>query len=104
MNIIEKQAELGRTIFDINTNAMRAMAELTQENVKKYMETNQTFSQRLPEVTDLGSFASLQREYGEALASHTREAVEEQTSIVKNAFDGTRGAREAAFSPEIVDG
>jgi hypothetical protein len=104
MNIIEKQAELGRTIFDINTNAMRAMAELTQENVQKYMETNQAFGQRLPEVTDVDTFASLQREYGEALAGHAREAVEEQTSIVKSAFENTRGALETAFSPETANG
>ena len=98
MNILEKQAELGRTIFDINTSALRAMAELTQENIRKYLETNQTFGDRLPEVQDMSTLVSLQREYGEVIVNNTREAVAEQTSIVQNAFESARGALETAFS------
>ena len=100
MNIFEKQAELGRTIFEINTNAMRSMAELQQQNFRQYLETLQSFGGRLPEIQDVSSFVELQREYGEAVVTNAREAVEEQTSIVRDSFEQARGALEQAFQAD----
>ena len=100
MNIFEKQAELGRTIFEINTNAMRSTAELQQQNFRKYLETMQSFGGRLPEIQDVSSFVELQREYGEAVVANATEAVEEQTSIVRDSFEQARGALEQAFQTD----
>ena len=100
MNIFEKQAELGRTIFEINTNAMRSIAELQQQNFRKYLETMQSFGGKLPEIQDVSSFVELQREYGETVVANAREAVEEQTSIVRDSFEQARGALEQAFQTD----
>lgn len=100
MNIIERQNELGRSLFEINTNTLKELVSLQRENVEKYFETNRNFGERLPEVKSLSDFLNLQREYGETLWSNTREAVESQNEIFKSAFQDTAEAMKAAFSPE----
>lgn len=100
MNIIERQNELGRSLFEINTNTLRELASLQRENVEKYFETNRSFGERLPEVKSLSDFLNLQREYGETLWNNTREAVESQNEIFKSAFKDTAEAMKTALSPE----
>lgn len=100
MNIFERQAELGRTLFEINTNAIRSLVELQQQNFRKYLETNQTFGGKLPEISDVNGFIQLQRDYGEALVSNTRVAVEEQVNIVQDSVEKARTAFEEAFQPD----
>ncbi len=100
MNIFEKQAELTRTLFEINTSAVRSLVELQQQNLRKYIETNQTFGGKLPEITDISAFAELQREYGEAVVANTREAIEEQVDIVRDSFEKAQSAFSQAFQAE----
>ena len=100
MSIIEKQTALGRSIADINTNIFKEMVSLQRENIETYFATNQSFSEKLPEVTDISTFVALQREYGEALWNNAKAAVEAQNGIVRHAFEDTRDAVQTAFSSE----
>ena len=105
MSIIERQTALGRSIVEINTNTLRELVTLQRENFEKYFSTNRSFGEKLPEVKDVSSFVSLQREYGETLWSNVREAVETQNGIFRGAFEETRLALEKAFSTteEVVE-
>lgn len=105
MSIIERQTELGRSIVEINTNTLRELVTLQRENFEKYFSTNRSFGEKLPEVNDVSSFVSLQREYGETLWSNVRDAVETQNGIFSGAFEETRLAFEKAFSTteEVVE-
>jgi hypothetical protein len=99
-NIIERQADFGRTIFEINQNTLQELAQSTQANFKKYFELNSTFGQKLPEVKDVTSFVELQREYGETLWSNAREATQTQTEILKSAVEETGEAVRKVFSTQ----
>lgn len=100
MSIIEKQTALGRSIADINSNILKELVSLQRENIETYFATNQTFSEKLPEVTDISTFVALQREYGEALWNNAKTAAETQNGIVRHAFEDARDAVKIAFSTE----
>ena len=100
MNMMEKQAELGKSLYEINTSTLSNMAELSRKNIEQYFEVNKTFGQKLPEVREISTFMELQREYGETLFNNAREAMEAQTEILKSAFSDTREAFESAFKTE----
>ncbi len=103
MNMIERQSELGKSLYEINTNTLKELATLQKENIEKYFETNRSFGGRLPEIKSVTDFFTLQREYGETLWSNTREAVETQTEIVRSAFSETSEALKAAFKVEQAE-
>ncbi len=100
MNIIEKQTELGKTLFQINTNTVREYAQLQRENIEKYFELNRSYTEKLPEIRDLGTFMELQREYNETLWNGVRESVKEQTELLKTAMEDTGKAFQDAFQGE----
>lgn len=97
-NIIERQADFGRTIFEINQNTLQELAQSTQANFKKYFELNSEFGQKLPEVNDVTSFVELQREYSETLWSNVREATKTQSEILKSAVEETGEAVRKVFA------
>ena len=100
MSIIERQAELGKSLYEINTSTLKNLAELQRTNVEKYFAVNQTFGERLPEVREVGTLFSLQREYGETLWNNAREAMELQNGILRTAFESSREALQTAFTQE----
>ncbi len=100
MNMFEKQADLSRKMIEINTTTMQSLAQTGQENIQKYIDMNTSFGQRLPEVTDITSFMSLQREYGEALMANMRTATETQAEILRTAAEETGSALRTAFTAE----
>jgi hypothetical protein len=102
MNMIQKQADFGRTLFEINQNAMQEMIRTQQENVQKYFEMNTTFGQRLPEVRDVATFMELQREYGATLWSNIKESTQSQAGILKSAAEETGEAVRKVFTAESV--
>ncbi len=99
-NIIERQADFGRTIFEINQNTLQELAQSTQANFKKYFELNSEFGQKLPEVNDVTSFVELQREYSETLWSNVREATQTQSEILKSAVEETGEAVRKVFATQ----
>lgn len=100
MSIIERQTELGRSIIEINTNSLKELATLQRENLTRYFSANRSFGEKLPEVKDVASFVSLQREYGETLWGNVKDAVETHNGIVRGAFEETRLAVVKAFKTE----
>ena len=100
MNIIEKQAELGRSLYEINANTFKELAALQRENFESYIETNRTFGEKLPAIKGISEFVELQREYGETLWNNARKAVESQNDILRSAFEDTSEAMRAAFTIE----
>ena len=103
MNIFEKQAEFGRTFFEINQNILQQIAQIQQENVKNYFALNSDFSQKLPEIRDVASFVELQREYGETLWNGIRETTTAQSEILKTATDETGEAFRKIYTDESDD-
>ncbi|MGV0034497.1 MAG: phasin family protein [Candidatus Azotimanducaceae bacterium WSBS_2022_MAG_OTU7] len=103
MNMIEKQAKLGKSLYEINTTAMSEIAEMSRKNIEQYFEVNRSFGEKLPEVKEVGSFVSLQREYGETLFNNAREAMEAQTALMQSAFAEARDAVQSAFAPEAPE-
>ena len=100
MTILQKQADLGRTIFEINQNTVQELTRLGQENIKGYFELNSNFSKKLPEVSDITSFVELQREYSETLWNGVKEATRVQADVVKSAVEETGEAVRNVFATQ----
>ncbi len=103
MNIIEKQTALTKTLYEINTQAMNESVELSRRNIEQYVEVNRAFAERLPEVREVGSFVSLQREYGETLWNNAKDAMESQNAILQSAMEEAREAVKSAFTPIVAE-
>ncbi len=102
MSIIERQTVLGKSLFQINTQAITDLVELQRKNMEQFFTTNRDFGERIPEIRELGGFLSLQRDYGGTLWSNTKEALSSQNAIFQNAFAETRDALKVAFAPADV--
>jgi hypothetical protein len=100
MNVIERQTELTKSLYSINSAALKEFASQQKANVEKYMETNKSFGEKLPEIKGVTEFFSLQREYGESLWANAKTAFEIQNELVKGTFEETRDAFKAALTTE----
>ena len=103
MNPIEKQAQLGRELFELNTEAVRKIVELSTENFRKYMELNQDYAQKLPEIRDISAFVELQGDYGQTLWEGVQEDLSARGTIVREAVEQTGGLIRSAFSSEEAE-
>jgi hypothetical protein len=99
-NPFEKQVQLGRELFELNTDTMRKIAQLSADNFKKYMELNQDYAQKLPEVRDISTFVELQREYGQNVWEGVREDLTARGEIVREAVEQTGGLIRGAFDAQ----
>lgn len=106
-NGLENAGKIGRQLFDLNNNTMVKFVELSSDNFKKYLELNQNYVAKLPEVSDVSSFVELQREYGQNLwesvqadlrarGEIVREAVEQTGSLVRSGSEEAAEVAEAA--------
>ena len=102
MNVIEKQTELTKSLFNINSGELKEFTSQQKANVEKYIETNKSFGERLPEVRDISGFLTLQREYGESLWANAKSALETQNELVKTTFEETRDAFKLAMTTDEV--
>jgi len=100
MNFFEKQAELGRKLFDINLNTVSELIRTQQEGMIKYLECNTQYGEKLPEVSDVTSAMELSREYGESVWSNLRASTEAQASIVRSAMEEAGEAVRSSFKVE----
>ncbi len=99
MDFMQKQAELSRQLFDINSSTVREMFAIQQRGLERYMELNSSFGEKLRDVRSPADFVEMQREYGESLWAGVQESVESQTSVIRGAVeDGGKILREA-FTP-----
>jgi hypothetical protein len=103
MNVIERQAELGKSLYEINTTTLKEFAALQQENITKYFETNKSYGEKLPEVKDLNGFIELQREYGQTIWSNVKDSFGHQNELFRSAIEETRDALKHAFTNETAE-
>ncbi|MGE0622706.1 MAG: phasin family protein [Pseudomonadales bacterium] len=106
-NGMENVAKLTRQLFELNNSTIVKFVDLSSENFKKYLELNESYVSKLPEVSDLSSFVELQREYGQNLwegvqadlrarGEIVREAVEQTGSLVRGTFSADEAPQAAA--------
>jgi hypothetical protein len=103
-NAFERTARVGRELFEINTDALRRITELSAENFKKYLELNQEFLQKLPESRELDSFVALQREYGENLWKGVQDDLKARGEILREVVEGTGEVIRGAFTEAAAEG
>ena len=103
MSVVQNQMNLGRELFEINSQVVRRMTEIAGEGIKQYFETNQEFAKRLTEVRDLNTFVELQQEYGKTLYSGASERMQTQGEVLKDAVERGGEALRGAYSPEAAD-
>ena len=99
MNPFEKQLQFGRELLELNTEWYSKIAEFDSENLKKYVNLNQEFAQRLPEVKDIQSFVELQREYGETLWNGAQEVLRTRGELVQGALEANGELVRNAVTP-----
>ena len=87
MTTLEKQAALGRELFDLNTGTLRRLAELQTNGVRQYFETNRAFAEKLPGIKDVSTFMELQREYGEAVWKGFTEGLKANGEVLQEAAE-----------------
>ncbi len=103
MNPIEKQAQLGRELFELNTEAVRKIAQLSTENFTKYVELNQEYAQKLPEIRDISAFVELQRDYGQNVWQGVQEDLSARGTIVREVLEQTGGLVRSVFSSDDAE-
>jgi len=97
MNPFEQQMKLARELMELNAEWFRKIAEFDSSNLQKYVELNQEFAQKLPEVKDIQSFLDLQREYGETLWNGTQEVVKARGEMLREVVEANGEAMRSAF-------
>ncbi len=102
MNIIERQTELSKSLFAINSTAVKAYVSMQKENLERYFEVNREFGTRLPEIKDVSSVIELQKEYGETLWNNAKEALQAQNELLTATFNETKEAVKSAYTSEEV--
>ena len=111
-NGLENAGKIGRQLFDLNNETMVKFVELSADNFKKYLELNQNYVAKLPEVSDVSDFVELQREYGQNLwegvqadlrarGEIVREVVEQTGSLVRGTFEDAGEVVEEAAAETV---
>ena len=103
MSRMEKGMQLGRNLFDLNNNTWIKIAELSAENFKKYIELNQSYVEKLPEVRDVSTFVELQRDYGQNLWEGVQSDLKARGEIVREAVENTGGLVREVFNAETEE-
>lgn len=103
MSRMEKGMKLGRDLFDLNNNTWIKIAELSAENFKKYIELNQSYVEKLPEVRDMSSFVELQRDYGQNLWEGVQSDLKARGEIVREAVETTGGLVRGVFNADTEE-
>ena len=103
MNPLEQQMKLARDLMELNAEWFRKLAEFDSKNLGNYVQFNQDFAGRLPEVKDVQSFVDLQREYGEQLWNNTQQAMQTRGELLRDAFNANTETVRKAFAPEAEE-
>jgi len=103
MSRMEKGMKLGQELFDLNNTTWSRIAELSAENFKKYLELNQSYAQKLPEVRDVSTFVELQRDYGQNLWEGVQSDLKARGEIVREAVENTGGLVREVFNSETEE-
>lgn len=100
MITLEKQAALGRELFDLNASTLRRLVALQADGVHNYFEINRTYAEKLPEIKDVSSFMELQREYGEVVWKGFAEGLKANGEVLREAAESAGEALRGAFAAD----
>ena len=100
MNPFEQQMKLGRELMELNSEWFRKLAEFDAKNLSDYVQFNQDFAGKLPDVKDIQDFMELQREYGEQLWNNTQAAMKARGEMLQDALNANGETLRKAFTPE----
>lgn len=100
---LRNSAKLGRDLVEMNNSAMVKIVELSAENFKKYLELNQSYMTKLPEVRDISSFVELQRDYGQSLWEGVQADLKARGEIVRDTVEQTGSLVRNTFADSPVD-
>ena len=103
MNPFEQQMKLARDLMELNAEWFRKLAEFDSKNLGNYVQFNQDFASKLPEVKDIQGFVDLQREYGEQLWNNTQEVLQNRGELLREAFSAGNDTIRQAFAPEAEE-
>ncbi len=99
-NGLDNVTRIGRKLFELNNETLVKFVDLSSENFKKYLELNQTYVARLPEVGDVSGFIELQREYGQNLWEGVQADLRARGEIVREAVEQTGSLVRGSLSEE----
>ncbi|TNF86865.1 MAG: phasin family protein [Gammaproteobacteria bacterium] len=102
-NGLENAGKLGRKLFDLNNETMVKFVDLSADNFKKYLELNQNYVAKLPEVNDVSSFVELQREYGQNLWEGVQADVRARGELVREVVQQTGTLVRGTFEDEAPE-
>ena len=100
MNPFEQQMQLGRDLMELNAQWLRKIAEFDTENFNKYVQLNQDFAAKLPEIKDVQGYWDLQRDYGEKLWNDTQEVMKTRGEMLQQAASEGGEVVRKAFTTE----
>ena len=103
MNILQKQTEFGRSVFEISQNAFQDLARIQQDNLKNHFDLNNDFSQKLTDVQDVAGFVELQRDYSQSLWNGVKKTTKGQAEILRTAIEETGEAVRKVYTVQADD-
>ena len=103
MNPVEKQMQLGRSLFELNAATFKRLVELDADSFRTFVDTNRAFMERVPEAKDVAAFAALQREYGESIWEGAKSAWQARGEIFRDSTTEAGELFRGAFSPDAEE-
>lgn len=107
----QKVGQVGRDLVEINVETVRKLAELSADNLRRYIDLNKDYFEKLPSVRAVNAYVDLQRTYNTGLWNGFRDdlrarsdilraAAERTGSVVRGAFVASEAASAGASAPE----
>jgi len=99
MSVFEKQVQLTRTLFQINSTALREFSQIQRQNIGKYVELNKNYGQQLPALKSVADLFWLQREYSNMIWNGIKVSGNSQRQLLRDALQETGTALKTAYIP-----
>jgi len=99
MSIFEKQAQLTRTLFQINKDALSEYSKIHRHNLGKYIELNKNYGEQLPTLKSVIGLLSLQREYSNMIWNGVKVSANSQRQLLQDTLQETGTALKEAYIP-----
>ena len=99
MSIFQKQAQLARTLYQINKAALSEYSQIQRHNIGKYVELNKNYGEQLPSLKSVKGLISLQREYSNMIWNGVKVSANSQRQLLQNTLQNTGSALIEAYTP-----
>lgn len=98
MNLIERQSQVTRELYEINVDTMQQLASLTREGIARYVSLNTDYLQKLGDRPGPAEWLELQQSYGASLLEGWRQDAEQGGRIMSSALERATSALRHAWS------